>query len=278
MAIGRNDYEERKEARIDRLNDMATALNIESNQKLKRAEKLSERFYMGQPIIVGHHSEKSARNTQKKMWATAEKALDLQDKADVLAAKAEAATQNTAISSDDPDAMDKLEAKLAKLEQNQEFMKAANAHWRKHKTMKGFRDITDEGAAKIDEQMKTAYMWVQKNGPCESFRLSNNNANIKRLKDRLAQLQALDEMPAGEISFDGGKIIVDIDENRVKICFDERQGDEKTAVLKGRGFKWSRNNQCWQRLRTKNALWAAKRICGVSDNAGDFEEAHIEKD
>jgi hypothetical protein len=67
-------------------------------------------------------------------------------------------------------------------------------------------------------------------------------------------------MPAEVIEFDGGKIIVDIDENRVKVEFDERQSDEMTAKLKGRGFHWSPSNQCWQRLRTKDALWAAKRI------------------
>jgi ATP-dependent DNA ligase len=129
--------------------------------------------------------------------------------------------------------------------------------------MRGFRDITDEGAAKIDESMKTAYSWAQKSGPYASCTLSNNNANIKRIKDRLAQLRALDEMPEETIEFDGGRIIVDIDENRVKIEFDERQSDEMTAELKSNGFKWSRNNGCWQRLRTKNALRAARRVCGA---------------
>ncbi|GHV36839.1 hypothetical protein FACS18949_16670 [Clostridia bacterium] len=114
-------------------------------------------------------------------------------------------------------------------------MKAANKHWRIRPTMHSFRDITDEGADKIDEQMKTAYSWVQKSGPYESFRLSNNNANIKRIEERLAKLRKLDEMPEQEIPFDGGTITVDLEENRVKIEFDVRQSDEITEKLKATG-------------------------------------------
>jgi hypothetical protein len=129
--------------------------------------------------------------------------------------------------------------------------------------MKGCPVVSDEEAAQIDERMKTAYSWVQKNGPYEDWRLSNNSAAIRQAKARLEQLRALDEMPAAVIPFDGGKIEVDIEENRVKITFEERQSDEVTAKLKTRGFKWSRTNRCWQRLRTKHALWAAREICGV---------------
>ena len=39
------------------------------------------------------------------------------------------------ISADDPNAVSKLESKLAKLEALQETMKAVNAYYRKHKTL-----------------------------------------------------------------------------------------------------------------------------------------------
>jgi hypothetical protein len=260
MAIGRTDYQERKDARIDRLNEAAGKANDEAQAQYNRARAIGEHIPFGQPILVGHHSEKRARRDAEKIDRAMRNSVNASEKADYYAERAESAASNTAISSDDPDAPEKLSEKIAELQEKQTYMKAANAYWRKHKTMKGCPGISDDSAAIIDEKMKTALPGAQKNGP---YGLSNNNANIKRLKDRLAQLQALDEMPAETIAFDGGEIEVDLDDNRVKIRFDKRQSDEVTANLKSRGFKWSRNNQCWQRLRTNAALRAAKNICAM---------------
>jgi hypothetical protein len=263
MAIGRTDYQGRKDVRIDRLNDAARKANEEAQAQYNRARAILEHIPFGQPILVGHHSEKHARRDAEKINQAMRNSVAATEKSDYYADRAESAANNTAISSDDPNATEKLSEKITELQEEQAYMKAANAYWRKHKTMKGYSGLSDEITAKIDERMETAYSWVQKNGPYESWKLSNNNANIRRLKDRLDQLKALDEMPAETIAFDGGEIEVDLDDNRVKIRFDERQSDEVTAKLKSRGFKWSRNNQCWQRLRTKGALHAARRICGV---------------
>ncbi|MDR1621184.1 MAG: DUF3560 domain-containing protein [Synergistaceae bacterium] len=263
MAIGREDYEDRKAAHIDKLNDAAYKASEEAQAQCDRAHRIAEHIPFGQPILVGHHSEKHARRDAEKIDRAMQNSVKMTEKADYYTSLAESAANNTAISSDDPNALEKLAEKIEVLQEKQTQMKAVNAYWRKHKTMKGCPGVSDDGAAKIDEQMKTAYSWVQENGPFERWKLSNNNANIKRLKDRLAQLQRLDEMPAEIIRFDGGEIDVDIADNRVKVRFDKRQDEETTTKLKSSGFKWSRSNQCWQRLRTKNALYAARRICGV---------------
>jgi hypothetical protein len=262
MAIGRNDYAERKEERIDRLTGAVQALNKESQSAADRAEKLSERFYMGQPIIVGHHSEKSARSDQSKMWAATARSFDLADKAAEIAAKAEAAENNRAISLDNPDAPELLQAKIEKLEKELARRKEINKYFRKHKTCVGCPDMDDETAKSIDEGVAKN---VLSDAPSPSYTLTSLNQRIKTAKKRLEQLAALDEMPAEIIVFDGGEIEVDLDENRVKIRFDKRQSDEMTDRLKSRGFKWSHNNQCWQRLRNKSALWAAKWICKVTE-------------
>ena len=48
------------------------------------------------------------------------------------------------ISADDPNAVSKLESKLAKLEALQETMKAVNAYYRKHKTLDGCPHLSPE--------------------------------------------------------------------------------------------------------------------------------------
>ena len=81
---------------------------------------MSEAIPFGQPIIVGHHSEQSDRNYRKRISDKFESAFREQGKADELRAKAEAAENNTAISSDDPEAIQKLKDKLLGFEESQE--------------------------------------------------------------------------------------------------------------------------------------------------------------
>lgn len=49
--------------------------------------------------------------------------------------------------------------------------------------MKGFEGISDEKAAKIDEAVKSDYSWIT--APYAPYELSNNNAEINRLKSVL---------------------------------------------------------------------------------------------
>ena len=90
------------------------------------------------------------------------------------------------ISADDPNAVSKLESKLAKLEQAQETMKAVNAYYRKNKTLDGCPHLSTEQIEKLKEAMSGSYRANPK--PFESYQLSNNNAEIHRLKDRITAL------------------------------------------------------------------------------------------
>ena len=58
---GKSNYEDRKERRIERYEALADKRSAESEARLNNANQISERFAFGQPILVGHHSEKKAR-------------------------------------------------------------------------------------------------------------------------------------------------------------------------------------------------------------------------
>jgi len=66
---------ERAQAKADRLDNLAQKRSDQSNAFHNAADKISERFYMGQPILVGHHSERKARRDQEKMHNAMDKAV-----------------------------------------------------------------------------------------------------------------------------------------------------------------------------------------------------------
>jgi len=171
------------------------------------------------------------------------------------------ARNNTAIYADDPEAVTKLEAKLEALQAEQSDMKKANAHWRKHGTMKGFPGMPDEAAARIDAKMETAYSWVQKNGPYEDWRLQNNNANIRRIRKHIAEIQSTSTVSADDgWAFDGGRVAMNTEYNRVQILFDSKPDEEVRAELKRWGFKWAPSQGAWQRQLNSNGLHAVKQV------------------
>lgn len=105
------------------------------------------------------------------------------------------------ISADDPNAVSKLESKLAKLEQAQETMKAVNAYYRKNKTLDGCPHLSPEQIEKLKASMSGSYRANPK--PFESYQLSNNNAEIHRLKDRITALTRRKELGYVGWEFDG---------------------------------------------------------------------------
>ncbi|AZO19103.1 DUF3560 domain-containing protein [Mesorhizobium sp. M2A.F.Ca.ET.037.01.1.1] len=60
---------ERAQAKAERLDELAIKRHRQANAFQRAAEDLSEAFAYGQPILVGHHSERKARKTQERMQA-----------------------------------------------------------------------------------------------------------------------------------------------------------------------------------------------------------------
>jgi len=104
-------------------------------------------------ILVDHSSAKGHRRALERADSLMRKSVEASEKASYYASRASSAACNGAISSDDPEAMDKLKAELAALQAEQEQDKALNAYYRKHKTMKGFEGISDEEAEEADAEL-----------------------------------------------------------------------------------------------------------------------------
>lgn len=173
-------------------------------------------------------------------------------------AKPSPAENNSAISSDDPEAVTKLKEKLQQRQEQQSYMKKVNAYYRKNGTMKGFEGISDEKAAEIDEAVKSDYSWI--NAPYAPYELSNNNAEINRLKKRIESLERREETGFVGWQFEGGEAVANTEENRLQLLFDEKPSEEQRSKLKGWGFRWSPSNKAWQRQLNSNAIYAAGQI------------------
>lgn len=227
-----NDYQERKEARIERLQDRAAKAKDQA-EALWKSTKSEYDVIDGQPILIGHHSERRHRNHLDRLHARDRKAMELYKKSEELERRAEAAESNTAISSDDPDAVELLQIKLLELENQRTVIKNYNAMARK----------------KGEEQIPR-------------WKLTNLGANIRSIKQRIKKLQSIARLHYEEVEINGVKIVLNPEENRVQLFFDGKPDYEIRKELKSNGFRWSPSNGCWQRNISNWAVHVAKDIAG----------------
>ncbi len=170
------------------------------------------------------------------------------------------------ISADDPQAIQKLEAKLEKLQAAQETMKAVNAYYRKHKTLDGCPALSAERIEAMKEEMSS--QWHIQDKPYPSWALSNNNAEIRRIKGRIAELTKKQETAYSGWEFEGGTVEMNREDNRLQIFFEEKPDEKTRETLKESGFRWSPKAGAWQRQLNDNAIYAADRLSCIKPLSG----------
>lgn len=162
-----------------------------------------------------------------------------------------------AISSDDPQAVPKLKTKLESLEALQAHMKQVNTAFRKNGLQGIIPILGDEAATALVAAMRRT-PWEKK--PYASWALSNNNANIKRTRARIAELEAQADRQAVKEVHDGFTYQLDPDDNRVRFSFDGIPSPETRSLLKRHGFKWAPSVGAWQRQATQNGIATAEYL------------------
>lgn len=178
-----------------------------------------------------------------------------------------------AVKSDDPEVLDFLRAKLAGLEEAHALMVSANAYYRKNKTLEGFEGIPADTMAWITRP--GVYLPGGRNGdgsplafygkPFPTYELTNSNANIKRVKQRIETLEAVKASKPIEEEHDGYTYRENAEAMRVQLRFDGKPDDETRALLKRNGFRWAPSLGVWQRQLNDNGKYAAHRVMEVLD-------------
>ncbi len=258
-----NRYEERQQNRLDRYEALADKATVKSTVLATRSNQMAECIPFGQPILVGHHSEKRDRNFRSKIHSIMGKSVQEMKKAEYYQNKADSVGKG-GISSDDPNAIEKLKSKLEKLQQAQELMKKAN------KLIKKFPEHNArlEGLIELGfSEEKAIDVLNPKYGSIgfASYSLQNNNAEINRLKKRIAELQTLENRTSNEVENDLYKYTECKIENRCMFIFDGKPTEEIRQILKSNGFKWSPSRGAWVRQLNANGIYASKRVISLID-------------
>ena len=147
------------------------------------------------------------------------------------------------ISADDDLAVEKLTKKLEGMESQQAVMKVVNAYYRKHKTLEGCPELTAEQVEKVTASMYQD--WRKDPVPFPSYLLTNNNANIRRVRQRIEELSHKAEFVGW--TFPGGEAKVNEAENRLQLIFADKPDADTRQALKSEGFKWAPSQGAWQR-------------------------------
>jgi hypothetical protein len=254
-----NAYEAKRAARVERMRARAAKLRAESEAAHQRRRAISDRIPMGQPVLVGHHSERRHRRDLKKMDALTRKSLDLAKDADALDRRARFAEESRAISSDDPDAVAKLRAKLVSLGQARDKMRAANAAIRKggdvvaRLVALGFSEPRAKQLLEKDPMGRIGF---------PAYAMQNTSSEERRIKERIRQLEACATAPARAAETIGDATISEGD-NRVRITFPGKPPEDVRRALKGAGFRWSPTAGAWQRFASSAAWFEARRVLAV---------------
>jgi hypothetical protein len=250
-----SDYTARKEAKIEHYLELSQKTHDLSNQVCDQARKMADVIPFGQPILVGHYSEKRDRNYRDRIWSKFKKSAELEEKAKYYARKADAIENGkSAISSDDPDAIEALKEKLQNLKDSHKLMIEGNKIIRK-------KNLTPE--QKIAELVKIGLNEEKATGKLKpdcmdhigfpAYAITNSGANIKRIEERIKQLEKQKAEITKEYQIGNITISDSVEDNRIMITFPGIPEETIRDKLKRDGFRWSPKNQAWQAYRS--AAW-----------------------
>ena len=248
-----SDYQERLENRKERLENYSKKAAKQSLEAYSRGHDMAKIIPFGQPILVGHHSEKRDRNYRAKFVKQFDKSLELGKKAEYFENKA-ASVGTGGVASNDPEAVKKLKEKLQKLEASRDKMKVTN---------KALRSNDDDALLKIGYSVEAIAKLKEpdcfNNIGFASYTLTNISAEIRRLKKRI---ESLSEIRQSEpLEFENDDLEIFVSDGYIVIDFKfGKPSDEVRKLIKSNAFKWSRVRIGWVRKVTANALYSTKRL------------------
>ena len=82
-------YRDRREARAERLDEWAAKREAKSLQAAQAADRIADGIPLGQPILVGHHSEAAHRRDIERIHSGMNKALEHERKAESMSSRAD---------------------------------------------------------------------------------------------------------------------------------------------------------------------------------------------
>ena len=269
---GRSDYHARVAQRRQRLQERSNLAEHEATTRFQSARDAVAGIPFGQPILVGHHSERRHRKALEKQDTNMRRGVEASEKAKTLRSR-EKGVGTAGISSDDPEAVVKLKTKLQDLEEGNAVAKRINAAMRKaRKAAGGLGTKADRDPTVIQAGLKAG---LEHPEATEAIRRAleatarvfygppdlGSNANIQRtVRQRIEAL--CKEATAEEMREETDLFSVEEDrrENRLLLTPKSQLRKESFRWVRSQGFNWSRRDQTFKRLLNDNARSAARRV------------------
>jgi uncharacterized small protein (DUF1192 family) len=261
---------ERKENRLQRRLDWAAGREAKATAKFDAVHRLADSIPLGQPILVGHHSERHARKDQERIHNGMAAGIASQDMAAHHRSVAGGIERqlDRSIFSDDTDAVSALEARIAQLEEERERMKRANAAIRKGpgweaRLAAAGQVLTPEEVAQLASVARhQSYYCDKKTGAplFPPYALSNLGGRISTDRKRLEHIKA--QQQRAEQATAAGGLLVEYHEGQrferfdtptpegmhgrhvpdprmyISLTFEDKPAREILTALKAAGFYW----------------------------------------
>jgi len=235
--LTREEYEAKRQRRYERLLAAAQKAETESEAARRESDRISSFIPLGQPILIGHHSEKRHRRDLETIRNKARKGYELAKKAEEYRSRAASVEANEAIYTDDPQAVEKLGDKLEMLLELQATYKAINAAHAKFLKNPASLDKSDltEAQKNLVRTWQPAYSFEKH--PIQPYKLSNLSAQIRTAKKRAEQVEKQQAIPDKDEEVNGARVEWRAGENRIRVYFGKRVDLDTFKALKRHGFR-----------------------------------------
>ena len=251
-----NTFQEKRQAKIERYKELAEKNKDRAESRYSAYRSIQDRIPLGQPIMVGHHSERGHRADIKRMDSHLGKMSEHFDKAEYYERKAEAIENNKSIFIEDPEALEKLSDRLTALKNLRDAYKTFNKTWRKEGLEKAIeqwpgdkdsiRQLVNIYCKRFNHETQQNEFYDVKCLP--SYLLVNLGAKIKRYESKVETVKEVKSMDDNLI-FEKEGIKACIEEMRVNVYFDSIPNEELRSKLKRSplALKWSPMSKAWTR-------------------------------
>jgi hypothetical protein len=181
----------------------------------------------------------------------------------------------------DSDAVQRLQANIAEAEQMQARMKVANLIVRKYvkkDRAQGVTELVTQGFSEVNAQKLFQPDFCGRLG-FSDYALTNNSANIRRMKARLEQISSMKKATGFEAQGEKARLEDAPSDNRVRLFFPSKPSEEVRTRLKANGFRWSPTIGAWQAYRNQRTYDFAKQEAVYAARAAQvqaqMEVAHV---
>jgi hypothetical protein len=238
------------ERRIEKRREWAESAARKSSSAFERSHSLTAQIPFGQPVQLGHHSQRAHENTLARSDALMSRACAESHKSADHEQKANNAERmlDKIVFSDDEDAVERIEARIAGHDKQATLMTAINKAWKKATGTPAERSaklvasgVCSERIAEQAALTMTQFTYLK--APLDT---TNIRARIRTDKKRLEDIRA--QQARAERAEKAGGICIE-GEDVVCITFSEKPEYEILEALRSAGFQWGGGSWCGWRTK-----------------------------